>query len=174
MTTTPELGTYTQRDGRPAVRFRRAFGHPVERVWAAVSTPEGLAHWFPSQVSLEPRTGGAIAFSGDPHTGDLPGTVVAFEPPHHLAFTWGANEVHVELAADGTGGCTLTLTDVLGAADEAARNGAGWTVCLEQLRRSLDDGSTDGPHSAAALPWQELYEAHVAAGLPSGADVPHV
>ncbi|MCW2745365.1 MAG: hypothetical protein JWM48_1915 [Mycobacterium sp.] len=168
------LGSFTERDGRAAVRFDRTFAHPVAEVWAAVSTPEGLAHWFPSQVHLEPRPGGAISFSGDPHTADIPGEVLVFEPPHHFAFTWGANQVHLELAPDGAGGCRLTLTDVLGARDEAARNGAGWTVCLEELRRWVDEGHADGPHSASAIPWQPLFEAHVAAGLPSGAGVPTV
>ncbi len=48
-------GTYVELDGRPAVRFVRTYPHPAERVWLAVSTPEGLAHWFPAQVALELR-----------------------------------------------------------------------------------------------------------------------
>lgn len=42
-----DLGTYIEHNGRPAVRFERTYAHSVDRVWAAVSDPEELAHWFP-------------------------------------------------------------------------------------------------------------------------------
>jgi hypothetical protein len=29
------LGTYVERDGRPAVRLLRTYPHPIDRVWAA-------------------------------------------------------------------------------------------------------------------------------------------
>ena len=60
-------GTYLEHEGRPAVRFIRRYPHPAERVWAAVSEPAGLRHWFPSTVELEPRAGGRIAFHDDPN-----------------------------------------------------------------------------------------------------------
>ena len=62
-----DQGTYVEHDGRPAVRFTRRYPHPAERVWAAVSEPAGLRHWFPSRVELEPRVGGRIAFRDDPN-----------------------------------------------------------------------------------------------------------
>ena len=36
----------------------------------------------------------------------------------------------------------------------------------------LSDERTNGPHSANTLPFQPLYDAHIAAGLPSGAEIP--
>jgi uncharacterized protein YndB with AHSA1/START domain len=45
-----DLGTYVELDGRPAVRFVRTYPQPIERVWQAITTPEGLARWFPSKV----------------------------------------------------------------------------------------------------------------------------
>jgi uncharacterized protein YndB with AHSA1/START domain len=81
-----DRGTYLEMDGRPAVRFERTYPHPVDRVWAAVSEPEGLRHWFPSRVSYEPRAGGEISFSEDPridpHREPTTGRVLVFEPPH--------------------------------------------------------------------------------------------
>ena len=61
---------------------------------------------------------------------------------------------------------------VLEARDAAARNAAGWTVCLAELEKHLRGDPADGPHSAAAEPWQEHYAAYVAAGVPSGAPIP--
>lgn len=166
-----DLGSYVEHDGRPAVRFERVYAHPVERVWAAVTEPDELRHWFPSTIHLEQRAGGRVRFSGDPYTEDSTGTVLAFEPLRHLAFTWGGDEVHlyVEPAPEG---CRLTFIDVLGARDEAARNGAGWHVCLEELAKWLAGVTSDGPHGDTTTPWTPTYDAYVAAGVPSGAWVP--
>ncbi|MFC4530041.1 SRPBCC family protein [Sphaerisporangium dianthi] len=167
-----DLGTYGEHQGRPAVRFERVYAHPVERVWQAVATPEGLAHWFPSAVELEPREGGTITFSGDPNMEPTTGTVVAFEPPRLLAFTWGGDELRFGLEPAGDHGCRLTLVNVLGETDAAARNAAGWSVCLAELDKHLAGAEAHGPHSATALSWKPLYEAYVASGMPSGAAVP--
>ena len=168
---TDDRGTYIEHDGRPAVRFRRRYPHPVERVWSAVSTPAELRHWFPSSVELEPTVGGAIHFADDPHMEPTTGTVLAFEPPRRLAFTWGDDELHLSLAALPEGGTELTLINVLEARDTAARNAAGWHACLHVLDRHLAGAETDGPHGSSE-DWQPVYEAYVADGLPSGAPIP--
>jgi uncharacterized protein YndB with AHSA1/START domain len=170
---TTDRGSYTELDdGRPAVRFERTYPHPIERVWAAVSEPDGLAHWFPSKVEIEPRVGGTIRFSEDPNTEPSTGTVLRYEPPRALAFSWGGDELRFDLAPRGDGGCTLTLINVLEARDTAARNAAGWTVCLAELDKQLAGASAEGPHAESAQPWQPLYEEYVAAGMPSGAPIP--
>jgi uncharacterized protein YndB with AHSA1/START domain len=50
--------TYIEYDGRPAVRFQCIYSHPIERVWAAVTQPDELSHWFPFAVQIEPKAGG--------------------------------------------------------------------------------------------------------------------
>ena len=167
-----DRGTYLEHDGRPAVRFVRRYPHPAQRVWAAVSEPAGLRHWFPSSVELEPRTGGRIAFHDDPNLPATAGTVLAYDPPRRLAFTWGGDELHLTVEPDGDAACTLTLLNVLEARDAAASNAAGWAVCLAELEKHLRGDTADGPHSATAEPWQEHYAAYVAAGVPSGAPIP--
>jgi uncharacterized protein YndB with AHSA1/START domain len=168
-----DRGTYVEHEGRPAVRFTRRYPHPAERVWAAVSEPAGLRHWFPSRVELEPRAGGRIAFRDDPNLPvETSGTVLAYDPPRRLAFTWGGDELHLTVEPDGEGACTLTLLNVLEARDTAARNAAGWAVCLAELDKYMRDGAADGPHSTGAEPWARHYAAYVAAGVPSGAPIP--
>jgi uncharacterized protein YndB with AHSA1/START domain len=122
-------GSYLDVEGRPALRFRRTYPHPVEKVWAAVSTP------------------------------------------NRLSFTWYDDEVHLELDAEDSG-CVLTLTNVLSEKDGAARNGAGWSVCLGELTRHLDGVPDTDPVKAGTDLWQPLYEAYAAAGLPAGAAIP--
>ncbi|MDQ1486594.1 MAG: hypothetical protein QOJ62_2287 [Actinomycetota bacterium] len=167
-----DLGTYIEYRGRPAVRFQRAYPRPAERVWTAITEPDELAHWFPSNVTIEPRAGGTVEFSGDPNMPATTGRVLIFEPPHRLAFSWGGDELHFQIEPTGDDSCELTLINVLEARDAAARNAAGWSVCLAELDKHLGGISTDGPHSASAEPWPRYYEAYLAAGVPSGAAVP--
>jgi uncharacterized protein YndB with AHSA1/START domain len=167
-----ERGTYLEHEGRPAVRFRRRYPHAVDRVWAAVATPEGLRAWFPSAVAFEPHVGGSITFAGDPHLPTTHGTVLAFEPPRRFAFTWGGDELRITLEPLPGGGTELTLLNVLERRDSAARNATGWTVCLSVLGRELAGERTQGPHGNDVEPFRPLYDAYVAAGLPCGAPVP--
>jgi uncharacterized protein YndB with AHSA1/START domain len=166
------LGTYVQHQGRPAVRFERRYSHSIEKVWAAISTPEGLRHWFPSDVNIEPYVGGTVAFSGDPHLASMTGTVLMYDPPKALAFTWGGDELHFELEAIDAGTCRLTLVNVLSAENTAARNATGWMVCLAELDKSLEGIASGGPHSGDALEFQPIYDEYVSSGMPFGAEIP--
>ncbi|HEY9311176.1 SRPBCC family protein [Williamsia sp.] len=165
-------GTYFELEGRPAVRLVRHFSHSVDRVWAAIINPEESRHWFPSTLVIEPRVGGVARFSDDPNTPDSTGTVLSYEPPRRIEFTWGADEVHIQLESGDDDGCTLTLTNVLEAADTAARNSTGWTVCLLELDKFLAGTPTTGPHGADAAPFEPIYQEFVRAGVPSGAPIP--
>jgi uncharacterized protein YndB with AHSA1/START domain len=165
-------GTFIEHDGRPAVRFQRTYAHAPSRVWAAITEPGELAHWFPSKVALEPYAGGTIEFSEDPNIQPSTGRILTFEPPSRFAYTWGADELHFVLEPTGDGGCVLTMVNVLEARDKASLNAAGWTVCLAELDKHISGQVADGPHSASAEPWQPHYDAYVAAGMPSGAPSP--
>ena len=103
--------------------MERRYDHPIERVWDAVTTPEGLAEWFPAPVRFE----GDVADFGDEK-----GKVLAFEPPHRLAFTWGDDQLEFELRTEGDGTVfvlTHTFSDRAGAASFAS----GWENCLQVL-----------------------------------------
>ncbi|WP_369230034.1 SRPBCC family protein [Streptomyces sp. R21] len=166
-------GTYlTLDDGRPAVRFSRTYGHPVDRVWHFVTDPDELAHWFPSRAEIELRPGGTITFSGDPNMPESTGRVIAVDAPRHLSFDWGGDELRFDLEALDEKRTRFTLTDVLSAKDTAARNGAGWEVCLTALGAWARGERGEGPDTGAGAPWKELYRAYIDAGVPSGAPVP--
>ncbi|MBO8195607.1 SRPBCC family protein [Streptomyces oryzae] len=167
-----DLGIFVERDGLPAVRLERPFAVSPEEVWQALTEPNRMAAWFPSPtVYLEPMVGGRVDFAGDPYAEDHSGTVLEFDPPRRLGYTWGDDELLFELGRRGEG-CVLALTDVLEQREAAARNAAGWDVCLEELGKLLSGGTPSGPHDASASDWQARYDAYVAAGMPSGAPVP--
>jgi uncharacterized protein YndB with AHSA1/START domain len=167
-----DRGTYLEYDGRPAVRFRRSYPYPLQRLWAAVTEPDDLKHWFPFRVSMRPRVGGSIEFSDDSGNPPTSGTILAYDPPRRLAYTWGGSELHFELEPTGADGCTLTLVNVLEASDEASRNAAGWSVCLAELDKLITGARAGGPHSDTAEDWASFYDAYRAEGMPSGAAIP--
>jgi uncharacterized protein YndB with AHSA1/START domain len=144
-------------DGRPSLRFERRYRQPIERVFAAVSEPEEMAQWFPAQVLGERAVGARLTFDddaqraaasegGEPTRTDGPmitGTVVTYDPPKVFAFTWGDELIRLELEPYGEG-TLLRFTQVLSHQSVAARNGAGWHMCLLQLDRLVEGAAPDG------------------------------
>jgi uncharacterized protein YndB with AHSA1/START domain len=61
----------------------------------------------------------------------LPGKVIECSEPYRLVFTWGDDTIAFELSPVD-GGTRFVLSEELGAS-RAARNAAGWEVCLERL-----------------------------------------
>ena len=88
----------------------------------------------------------------------MDGSVVELDSPRRFAFLWGKELLRFELAPAGEG-TRLTLTHLISNADEAARNAAGWHVCLDKL-------------GAVESDWEPLYEEYQRRGLPAGAVIP--
>ena len=165
-------GTYTAQDGQPAVRFERELRHPPEAVWRMLTEPAELAHWFPCEVELDVRVGGALRFIFSPDF-ELDGEVLECEPPSRFAFRWGADVLFFTLYPV-TGGTQLEMVHVLNqeGAEGAAKTAAGWHLCLDALEARLD-GTHDGPPPEGPSPaWRARYAEYQAAGVPSGAEVP--
>jgi hypothetical protein len=72
---------------------------------------------------------------------------------------------------DGDSACLLRFTALLDAKDRAARDAAGWHVCLDGLERHLDGANEDAAHGAEDT-WRERYEQYLERGVPSGAPIP--
>lgn len=141
-------GTLIEVEGRPALRFERVLNAAPARVWRALTEPAEHETWHPSPFDLEPRVGGSVKYRGE----DLDdGTVLEFQPESALAYTWGEDDLHWELEPQGSG-TLLTLTHVFDDRLKAARDGAGWHVCLDRLDRAVDgDDAGDGPRA-----WDDL------------------
>ncbi len=128
------------------VVFRRRYAKPIEKVWAAITTPERLADWL-ADAEIEMRAGGTIRFhwTGPDHR--MEGRVVACEPPRLFAWTWplGGRDtvVRFELTPDGDG-CRLTLTHsgLSPRAGPGAGVRAGWHGHLEGLPDAIEGRRT--------------------------------
>jgi uncharacterized protein YndB with AHSA1/START domain len=123
-------------DSRPAVRLERHLPDPPPVVWRAITEREQLRSWFPSDVVVAGErweVGAAITFPFPPGVIDmtLTGEVLDVDEPNTLVFTWGDEVLRFELSAED-GGTRLVLINEL-PADAAARNAAGWDVCLDRL-----------------------------------------
>ena len=165
-------GTYETIDGRPAVHFERRYPHPIERVWRAVTEPAELEHWFPSSVQLDLREGGAMTFTFREHEIEpMQGRVTELDPPRRFWFLWGEEELRLELDPDGDG-CRLRFTHLLSAREQAARDAAGWHVCLDRLERLVAGAGAEAPGAEPTDEWSERYAAYQRRGVPAGARVP--
>jgi uncharacterized protein YndB with AHSA1/START domain len=160
------FGTVHKRADGFQLRFERQLRHPVETVWAALTTPAQLTQWFaPGEMEL--RLGGRVHLAFTDGEGVVDGRVTAIAPPALLEFTWTDNGkdlgfVRWELIGDGSG-TRLVLTHTV---PEAARDFglpalAGWHTLLEQLVALLD--GQPFPRNR----WQELHDDYAQAGVMS-------
>ena len=60
--------------------------HPPARVWAALTTAEGLASWFGHEAEIDLRPGGTGELRWEDHTSPI--RVERVEEPAVFAFTW--------------------------------------------------------------------------------------
>jgi uncharacterized protein YndB with AHSA1/START domain len=170
-------GSYATIEDTPTLIFERRLSHPVDRVWEAITDPDVLIHWFPCAVDVDLRPGGAMEFTFAQDvlpdgSNSMPGEVTELDPPRVFAFAWGEDHLRFELQpVAGGAGCELRLTVGLGTRDKAARDSAGWHVCLDRLEGVLagDDGPTA---TGASGEWRTLYEEYQRRGAPAGAAVP--
>ena len=150
-------GTLHDTDRGPQLRFVRELKHPPAKVWRALTSAEHLSAWFPHTVVVDEWVPGApLQFTlvrGDSFDGE----VLAVEEERLLEFRWGTDVVRFELVPDGDG-TRLIFSDTMDELGKAARDGAGWHVCLDQLERHLDGETTD---ESTSDQWKRVHAAYV-------------
>lgn len=138
------------------VRFTRALPHPPEKVWRALTEPEHLAAWFPTEIIGERADGAALRFEfRDGEGPGFDGTMITYDPPRVLEFFWGEDRLRFELEPTEQG-TVLTLIDTVEELGKAARDAAGWHYCLDRLGFALA-GTPREPDES----WKELNDVYV-------------
>ena len=152
--------------GREAVRFERTFDVPAERVWAAVSTPDGLNAWFLPIVDIEPRPGGRYTI---PTTNfPLAGTITEFAPPSVIAL----GDMRFEIVPQDAG-CRLEFTLTRSSIGWVPGVLAGYHAMLDGLRAYIE-GMPQNEVARASGGWRRyyrVYERAVGDALAGGARV---
>ena len=159
-------GKLSEKDGRYELRFVRPLAHPVDKVWRAVTSPEGLAAWFPFDIEGERASGASLRFVFREDEGpDFTGRMVEFTPPAVMELVWeGEETLRLEVAPAGDG-CVLTLINRFDELGKAARDGAGWHACLDGLEAYL------AGEPAPAARWEEVHPGYVERFGPEAATI---
>ncbi len=92
----------------PAIRKTVILNAPIEKVWQAVATADGIAGWWMAST-FEPVVGHRFVLHAGPY-GDSPCTVTEMEPHRKVGFDWD-NDWHLtfELNDLGDGRTEFTL-----------------------------------------------------------------
>jgi uncharacterized protein YndB with AHSA1/START domain len=159
-------GVLEQAGERWRLRFTRRLAHPPEKVWRALTEQEHLQAWFPDGISGEWQVGARLTFgpAGGP---SFTGEVRIIEPPKTLEFSWGTDLLRFEVEPT-SGGCVLTLLDTFDELGKAARDTAGWHVCIDKLDLHLDGTS---PSWSDGDRWKELNAGYTAEFGPDAATI---
>lgn len=170
-------GTIERRDGKVIFRYQRQLGHPVEKVWRAITDPDELAQWLGTRPELDLRVGGLYVMIHTSPDGSAPqrveDKVVRLEPPRLFQHTFWLELnpsalVTWELTPAGTG-TRLDLTHELDVADMEAvagqdsivtmmsRNASGWHILLDRIAAALDGQTIQGWPKDAQQVVQQRY-----------------
>jgi len=152
----------TDQQGRAVLRFERTLDHPPERVWAALTEPVDQRSWHPTPFELEPAVGGRVTYLPGGDVPEMPaGEVTEYDPPRVLAHTWDEDVLRWEVRPAGDG-AVLVLTHTFDDRFKAARDAAGWHLCLDALAAALDGSGAPDDGDGDGLPggWSDLNAAY--------------
>ncbi|GAA3374053.1 hypothetical protein GCM10020367_36420 [Streptomyces sannanensis] len=162
-------GTSETHEGTHLLRYVVRVPHPVEQVWEAVATPEGLRGWLAAADTLEPRLGGAVTLrwlntdDKGSHT-VATGHVTAWDVERIAEYTVTVHgRIRFHLEPGGEGATVLRFTNEMHGDDDYRLDClAGWHNHFEYLVDALDGRPADW--SAWTFErWQQLrneYEQH--------------
>jgi uncharacterized protein YndB with AHSA1/START domain len=156
---TDEFGTLERVGAVSILRYERRLAHPREKVWRALTDDADLAAWFPTTIEGDRHTGAPLHFSfrraeGAPFDGEI----LDFVPPSLMELRWADDILRFEVEPDGAG-CILRLQVTFPEHGKAARDAAGWHVCLERLTARCQGPTTSSERPAD--PWEVVHRAYV-------------
>ena len=176
-TTTGPMGEVIRDGEKTGLRYVRLLRHSPEKVWRALTEPDGLRHWFPTDIVGERVAGARLSLPFWPEGLELANTTEAIEemgvdpdnhvsegelrvwdPPRTFEFTWGmdgrdelTDVLRFELEPTDDDGTRLTFITWLGGPAGNTDTAVGWHVCLDQLAGLLDAGSPTETSAAVVV-----------------------
>jgi len=166
-----DRGAWREIDGGWELRFERRLRHSPERVWKALTTPEGLKGWL-AEADIDPVPGGRMdlhfrqpdhEFMPDrPEVRTQSNEVLLVQPFSRFEHTFGSHPESVvswRLAPDGDG-TRLTLVHRIPQSWKDSRRNvlSGWHHHME----GLDDAARGVAHSWDWDRWFTLRDAYAA------------
>ncbi len=154
------------------LRFVRLLAFTPARVSRALTEPTELEAWFPTTIDGARQAGSALTFRfRENQAPPFEGTMIVCDEPRLMEFMWGADRIRIELEpANEVGSATrLTLYDTLDERGKAARDGAGWHVCLDDLEVALSDLPSD--LRPAGTDWKSVHPEYVTRFGPEAATI---
>jgi uncharacterized protein YndB with AHSA1/START domain len=134
------------------VRRELVIRAPRERVWTALTRPEELLRWFPTQrAEIDLRPGGSVLFEWEEDTAEAVVDVV--EPPGRFVFRWrpmGLDRPYttvsftLEAISDGIGTRVVLVESGFASLPDQIRqqsqagNDEGWAEELDELKEYLE------------------------------------
>jgi len=82
--------------------------HPPQKVWHAITTPEGLNQWFGNRVTMSLEEGSPILFEWDEY-GEAGGIIEVVDPINKFAYRWRANGVPENVEMNQTNSTLVTF-----------------------------------------------------------------
>ena len=126
-----------------------------ERVYRAITTADGVRHWWTHDTELDTEVGGAGQFGFFDRRVVTTVRVEALVPPTHVGWRvassgapggWVGTTIAFDLRPDGDATTLLFAHRGFAEADEGyARVTTGWGIYLQSLRQYLETG-TGTPH----------------------------
>jgi uncharacterized protein YndB with AHSA1/START domain len=158
-------GVLDRRDGKDVIRFERHLAHPVERVWAALTRPDELIHWW-GEAKIELVEGGRFELrwlntDEDGNAAEVHGTITRLRPPNLLETSGDLHGVLRWELRPEAGGTLLTFTSTLDLPEEfRTRTVAGWHFHLDALAEALDGREVDLVNPEGR--WAPIHERYLA------------
>ena len=155
----------TRDDGKAVIRFERRLGHPVERVWSALTETDELIRWW-GDADVDLREGGRfdmrwLNVDEEGNGAEMHATITELDPPRVLETSGDIHGVlRWELEPDGDG-TLITFTSTLDLPDEfKTKVLAGWHMHLDALAEALEGGRADLVNISGR--WEPIHERYVA------------
>ena len=128
------------------LRYERQLAHSPERVWRAITEPDQLQHWFPTDIVGDRREGASLKLPFWPALvakyeiaePSLAGRIITWDPPRTVSWVWDHDTLIFELHPTDTGTRLVFTTWVVDTTAGVEKTAAGYHVCLDQLVTLVD------------------------------------